>query len=440
MTRRDFLVRTGFAVAGLLAAHPALSLKVAAGASTPPSTALDSWDAIRNQFLLSPGMIHMSCFFLASHPKPVRDAIEAHRRGLDDNPIGYWLDHNERLEAAVLSAAAGYMGVDPMDLALTDSTTMGLGLLYGGLRLRPDQEILTTVHDHYSTEESLRLRAARTGASFRQIPLYRDLASVSRDEIVASLLRAVRPKTRIVAVTWVHSSTGLKLPVRDMAAALAQVNAGRAEEDRVLLCVDAVHGFGVEDVRIPDLGCDFFISGTHKWIFGPRGTGLVWGHPRAWPAANAVIPTFNETAYRIWTKELPPQRVPFGAIMTPGGFHSFEHRWSLGEAFQFQQAIGTSRATEHIHTLNAQLKDGLAGMRHVTLHTPRVRELSAGISCFEVAGWKPEALVEHLRKRRIMASVTPYATMYVRLAPGLLTSTEEVETTLEEVRSLSGKG
>jgi selenocysteine lyase/cysteine desulfurase len=56
--------------------------------------------------------------------------------------------------------------------------------------------------------------------------------------------------------------------------------------------------------------------------------------------------------------------------------------------------------------------------------------------CFEVEGWKPDKVVEHLRERRIMASVTPYATRYVRLAPSLLTSSEEVDKTLAEVRAL----
>src|SRR6185295_2726382 len=283
----------------------------------------ETWDRVREQFNLRRDLIHMASFFLASHPTPVRDAIERHRRALDDNPFHYVSEKEEQLEAAVLAAASTYLGASPADIALTDSTTMGLGLLYGGLTLRQGQEVLTTTHDHYSTQESLRLRAQRTGASIRTIPLYRDLKTVSRDEIVDTLLASVRSETRIVAVTWVHSSTGLKLPIRAIADALTKVNASRAEADRALLCVDGVHGLGVEAIDMQDLGCDFFVAGCHKWMFGPRGTGLVWGHPRAWPIAQPVIPTFNMDVYRIWTKDNPPKPVPYGAIMTPGGFHSF---------------------------------------------------------------------------------------------------------------------
>lgn len=434
--RRQFLLRTGLILSAGMLADSLPFPKVLAQSSVPPR--LDTWEAVRDQFLLKRDWIHMTGFLLSSHPTPVREAIERHRRGLDEDPASYWFEHEESAEAEVLRAAAGYLGANPTDIALTDSTTMGLGLLYGGLTLWPGQEILSTIHDHYSTETSLRHRAERTNASFRQVPLYRNLASVSAEELVDSLVKAVRPNTRYVAVTWVHSSTGLKLPIRAMADALAKINATRNEKDHVLFCVDGVHGFGVEDVTVADLGCDFLTAGCHKWLFGPRGTGLVWGHPRAWPTAHATIPTFNSEAYRIWMKELPPHEVPRSVAMTPGGFHSFEHRWALDEAFKFHLAIGKDRIAARIHELNRQLKQGLAGMKHVTLHTPMADDLSSGIVCFEVDGMTPEQIVQTLRRKHILASVTPYATKYARLSPSLLTSPEEIDQTLAAVQHLAG--
>ncbi len=431
--RRGFLVRTGFA----------LGTTVLAGAydrafadQQPPRYSFTNWADLRAQFPLSPQLIHLAAFFLASHPAPVREAIERHRAGLDADPIGYWQEHEEKQEAAVLRAAAGYLNVEPTDIALTDSTTMGLGLLYGSLALSKGQEILTTTYDHYSTETSLRLRAERTGATVRRISLYRSLKSISREELVDSLEKGITPATRIVAVTWVHSSTGLKLPIHDMALAIQSVNRSRSEQDRIILCVDGVHALGVEDISLSTLGCDFLIAGTHKWMFGPRGTGLVWGHPRAWPIAQATIPTFNSQAYELWMKNASSKDLPPSVHMTPGGFHSFEHRWALDEAFKLHQAIGKAKVTQRIYELNQQLKQGLAAMPHVTLHTPLSQDLSAGIVCFEVAGMTPRQIVEKLRQRGIAGSVTPYATQYARLAPSLLNSSQDIEKTLQEIKKL----
>ncbi len=274
INRRNFLVRSGLAIgAALLAAEAPVSTALA---NSPPLK-LDSWQAVREQFQLSRDFIQLAGFFLSSHPTPVRAAIERHRRGLDADPIGYWFEQEEKQEATVLRAAADYLAVDPTEIALTDSTTMGLGLLYGGLALREGQEILTTLHDHYATETSLKLRAERTGATIRQISLYSSLKNVSRLELLDNLIKNIRPNTRIVALTWVHSSTGLKLPIHEMAQAIHKLNESRAEQDRVIFCVDGVHALGVEDFRLSDVGCDFLVAGTHKWMFGPRGTGLVWG-------------------------------------------------------------------------------------------------------------------------------------------------------------------
>ena len=163
--RRDFLVRSGMAISAVVLAAEIPLPKVFAD-SRPLK--LDSWKTVREQFQLSSDFVHLAGFFLASHPAPVRAAIERHRRGLDADPIGYWFEHEEKLEATVLRAAADYLAVDPTEIALTDSTTMGLGLLYNGFTLREDQEVLTTLHDHYATETSLRFRAERTGATVRQ--------------------------------------------------------------------------------------------------------------------------------------------------------------------------------------------------------------------------------------------------------------------------------
>jgi selenocysteine lyase/cysteine desulfurase len=228
----------------------------------------------------------------------------------------------------------------------------------------------------------------------------------------------------------------LKLPIAEMSRAIQKLNASREEEDRVILCVDGVHALGVEDFSLTELGCDFLIAGTHKWMFGPRGTGLVWGRQRAWPIANAIIPTFDSDAYDMWMKVIPQRTLPKSVYMTPGGFHSFEHRWALDQAFVFHQRIGKSRITQRIYELNNQLKQGLARMPHVTLHTPLSQNLSAGIVCFEVKGLKPDQVVRRLRDRGIVASVTPYATQYARVAPGLLNQPEEIETVLKAIRDI----
>ena len=433
MERRDFLVRTG-----LMLGAAAFTRAEAATDVTPASAPAD-WEAVRAEFSLDRSLTHLASFYLAAHPRPVREAIEHHRQALDANPVEEHRLHAGEHEVRVLTAAASYLSASPLDIALTDSTTMGLGLTYSSLKLREGQEILQSTHDYYSTNRSLQLLAQRTGATLRQIQLYPSGAGPSHDQMVGAIRQALTDRTRVVALTWVHSCTGVKLPIRAIADVIADANRNRDGADRAILCVDGVHGLGVEDQTMPALGCDFFIAGCHKWLLGPRGTGLVWGKPEAWELARQTIPPFYSGVDPAAVKPPGvdrPRSAPTGLDMSPGGFHSFEHRWALAEAFAFHARIGKSRVTERIHALNRQMKEGLAKMKHVTLHTPMSDALSAGIVCFEVAGLVPRQVVERLREKKVLASVTPYAVEYARMAAGLLNNESDVEAGLRAVSEL----
>jgi selenocysteine lyase/cysteine desulfurase len=399
----------------------------ASGISTPtPTGDLRDWENVRAQFSLDPEVAHFSAFVLASHPATVKAAIERWRGALDADPARIAADET-RNDETVRSAAARYLAVAREEIALTDSTTMGLGLIYNGLKLRPGDHILTTTHDFYSTHESLRLAAARSGARVQQVALYNDPATATAGQMVSFLREEIRRTTRVVALTWVHSSTGVKIPVREIADVLEDINADRDPADRVLLCLDAVHGFAAEETTPAGLGCDVFITGTHKWLFGPRGTGFVWARRDVWDRFTAIIPTFSGPSIGGW---LFGERAPFqfGLDGTPGGFHSFEHRWALTDAFDFHSRIGKNRVAERTRELATRLKEGLAGLPNVRLLTPADEESSSGIVCCTVDGLEPPLVVETLRRDHgIMASVTPYRTQYVRFGTSIVTTPEQVD-------------
>jgi selenocysteine lyase/cysteine desulfurase len=441
LARRELLARTGLALAaGAVASSSGATGAVAQGKSASPLTVgtLESWDAIRAQFALSDDFIHMSAILISSHPKPVREAIDEHRRGMDANPIIYLHQNNRRLQEAARAAAGQYLGISGSDVALTDSTTMGVALVYNGLRLTPYHEILTTEQDYYVTREALRLVSKRTGVKVRKISLYEQINGITEDQIVDRIAQSITPATRVLALTWVHSSTGLKLPLRRIADALNRINADRDERDSVIFCVDGVHGFGIEDVTLADLGCDFLMAGCHKWLFGPRGTGIVAGTKRGWEAVLPTIPSFIDGGtWDAWFTGTEPAGSTTAGQMTPGGYKAFEHQWALTQAFNFHQNIGRARVAARTHKLARQLKEGLAGMAHIVLHTPHPDSLSAGIVSFDVQGLSPSTAVMRLRERRIIASIAPYAVPHVRLTPCLANTCQEIETVLQEVRGLA---
>jgi selenocysteine lyase/cysteine desulfurase len=156
----------------------------------------------------------------------------------------------------------------------------------------------------------------------------------------------------------------------------------------------------------------------------------------AWAAFAPIIPTFTGPSAGAWLTGRPAPFV-FGLDATPGGYKPFEHRWAVGEAFTFHLAIGKDKVAARTRELATRLKDGLAALDHVRLVTPRDPSLSAGIVCFEVAGYEPAEVVAALRRdHRIVASVTPYREQFVRLGPSIVTTPEQVDGAVRALAAL----
>jgi selenocysteine lyase/cysteine desulfurase len=442
-SRRTFLAAGGaLALAATAPGRVLAALEKSSSASLKPVPGM-SWDEVRRQFALDPGLLHFSSFYVVSHPRPVRAAIEAYRRELDANPFEvvehrmFVPDEAANIQYRVRDAVAAYTGGTRDHVAITTSTTMGLGLVYHGLPLRAGDDLLLTTHDHFVHHESARLAAERAGANVRRIPLYDRAADVGVATVTERIRRAIQPATRVIGVTWVHSSTGVRLPIPDIAAVVREANRNRAGNDRIVLVVDGVHGLGCAPERVADLGADFFCAGTHKWMFAPRGTGIVWGSPESWARLRPIFASFASFAgYQAWMDDAQPPPTD-SYLMSPGGFAAFEHQWAMAEAFRFHQALGRERTAARIRELNDQLKAGLAAIPGLTLHTPMDPALSAGMACFELAGHSPEQIVARLRDRRIIASTSPYRVTYARLAPSLVNDPTQVETAIRELRALA---
>jgi isopenicillin-N epimerase len=439
--RRQFLGATGTAVlaAGLATAcdgERAAELPEAPDPATLEGTG--DWREVRSQFDLSSDTIHMSAMLISSHPRPVREAIERHRRELDRNPVTYLEANNQPGTNRSRAAAADYLGVSSDRIALTDSTTMGVGLVYNGMQLAPGDEILSTEQDYYVTIEALRQLSARSGAVVRQISLYERTETLSADEALARIVRGITPRTRVVALTWVHSSTGYKLPARAVADAIARINDSRPEGRHILFGLDGVHGFGVEDIELADLGCDYFMAGCHKWLFGPRGTGIIAAGPSGYAPLVPSIPSFlDDGAYDAWITERDDPGTNNAQRMSPGGFKAFEHKWALSDAFEWMQGIGKARVAARTRELGRQLKEGLKSISGVTLQTPMDAAMSSGIVSFDVGGLSASAAVSRLRDRNIIGSVAPYAVPHVRLTPSIRNTPEEVDEVLRVIRAMA---
>jgi isopenicillin-N epimerase len=388
----------------------------------------DQFVRIRKEFSLDPAMVHLSMLSLSSHPSSVKSAIERYRVELDRSPYLFLRANGERLDRAARQSLAGLLRGQACHIILCQNTSVGLNLVFNGLQLNEGDEVITSIHDHYSSSVGLDCVCVRTGATMCRVRLYEDGGAVLSDQLVERTVAAVTGRTRLIVLTWVHSSTGLRLPIKTLMRELNQLNDGRDERRQILLCLDATHAVGVLNIDINDLRKTFIVSACHKWLCGPRGTAFVWGDDTALSALSPIVPSFSSPLMTQFLGKLPCEgRFWPGEHLSPGGFVCFEHRWAIPSAIEVFNSLGIQQVEERLLGLAGGLKSAVIANPRLRLITPVQPEDSAGIVCFEKPGTEPEAVFEALLDQGIVGSVSPYSKPYVRLTPGIFTSAEDID-------------
>src|SRR4051794_13134052 len=153
------------------------------------------------------------------------------------------------------AAYADRLGAEPRDVALTTCTSEGVVRVLAGLKLGPDDDVLTAPDEHPGLLGPLTTLRTRTGAQLRTAPF-------------AELADAVGPRTRLVACSHVSWVTGAIRP-----EGLAELGAD------VPVLLDGAQGVGAVPIDVAALGCAFYAGSGQKWLCGPVGTGMLWITP-----------------------------------------------------------------------------------------------------------------------------------------------------------------
>ncbi|HUZ93817.1 MAG TPA: aminotransferase class V-fold PLP-dependent enzyme [Edaphobacter sp.] len=395
------------------------------------------WDAVRRDFPMHPAEVYLAGFWISTPPQSVRDAIAEFREDLDLCAGRSLMRNQSRLVQESTSALSAFLGVGLDEVAITSSATEGLTLLYGGLSLEPGSEILISEHDHYSMVSAARKAAARTGCAIRTMRLYENGEANTPERLIEGVRAAITTRTRVLGLTWVHSCTGVKLPVREICRNLEQgKREGRVPKD-LLIILDATHGVGAVNARIGDLGVDLAAASCHKWLNGPRGTGFICGRRAELERLSDVIPTYgSNTVARVMGMEIHGADNP-AERLTPGGFKAFEHRWAIGPAIRYMASLGMETIEDRLTELSRYLKDGLAALPGVHVITPHQPELSAGLVCIDIDGHTAEEASVALAARQVIALSGPYKRSHLRFSPFIYNSFEELDRAIAAVGAIS---
>jgi len=326
-------------------------------------------------------------------------------------------------------AVATLLGVaDSSRVVFTHSATEALNLAVSGL-LSPGDHVVTTTVEHNSLVRPLHAASGR-GVEVTSVAADRR-GFVTPDAVAA----AMRPNTRLVALSHCSNVTGALQPVEEIGAEVKKRGA--------LLLVDAAQSAGMIPLDAPALGIDLLAAPGHKGLLGPQGTGILYV-----AEGTELTPLMvGGTGVHSSDEEQPaamPERYESGTLNTPGIA-------GLGAGVAFIARTGISAIRERETSLVRQILEGLAGMRRVTVHGPAADEPRGSVVSFSATDMDPQTIGfcldhDHDISVRVGLHCAPsahrtigtYPTGTVRVSPGFFTTDNDVELFLRALREIVG--
>ena len=230
---------------------------------------IDRESALR-AFELDPAFLHLNHGSYGAVPREVRLEQDRWRAAIERNPTGFFTDEYPPLIRSTAAHVARRLGGEARDWVFCENATAAVNAILQSLPLRPGDEILTTSHAYGAVEKAMGLTARRRGLNLcvAEVP-----PLVASDEEVASAIAArLSAATRLLVVDHVTSATATIFPVRRIAEI--------ARAAGVPVLVDGAHAPGQIALDVPSLGVDWYTGNAHKWLFAPRGCGLLWTKPQ----------------------------------------------------------------------------------------------------------------------------------------------------------------
>jgi len=236
------------------------------------------WQMVQRQFPLDDDLIYLNAANVCPASRPVMDRHLAFLRDFHANPSFQNREKYTAMRESLRAKAARMLRVAPDEVAITRNTSEGSNIVVKGVDLKAGDEVILTNHNHPSNLDSWKVRARRDGFSVKELPV--QVPARSSEELYSAIEKAVTPRTKVIAITHLTSTTGIQFPAREIAAL--------ARKRGIWMHLDGAQTFGAFDVNLQEIDPDSYSTSAHKWLMGPLEAGLLYLRaermPQLWPS------------------------------------------------------------------------------------------------------------------------------------------------------------
>lgn len=379
----------------------------------------DFWAVIQQSFSVTRGIVNLNNGGVSPSPRMVTEAFVRYTWQQEDATAYTMWQILEPQSETVRTGLAEIFGCDAEEIAITRNASESLETLLMGMDFKSGDEILTTTQDYPRMLTTLKQRELREGLKLNLIKI--PIAPKDVNDIAVAFERAVTSKTKLILVSHQINLTGQINPVKKVCE--------MARARGIETIVDGAHAFAQFDFKRDDLQCDYYGTSLHKWLYAPKGTGLLYVKKDKISKVWALMASEDKNRNDIRK---------FEEI----GTHSAAMRLAIGEAILFHNAIGGKRKEERLRYLSRYWMNRLKDVPKVGFNTSFDPLQSCAIANFKVDGVDPVALGGYLMsKHKIFTTPIVHDEFTgIRITPNVYTTLWELDRFCNVVEQVAKKG
>ena len=335
---------------------------------------------VRQQLLLDKDIVYMNTGSLGPSPRMVVDKVYEAVHQLERNPVTEnWGPLGKDMEE-VREKAAIFFNADIDEIILTRNTTEGLSMVGSTLKLKAGDEILTTNHEHGGAEVGLEYMARKTGAVLKRIEM--PMPATSKEQVVEVIKNSLTSNTKVLLLSHVVTITGMRMPIEDIAKI--------TREKGVLFVVDGAQAPGMIAVDVKKLGADVYATSGHKWLMGPKETGIVYIRKAVQERINPVFLASSNASYS-----------------ASSGTRNVANFIGLGETFSWHEIINKTKIETRVLELSAYCRELLTDVDGLEIISPADKSLASAMVSVRLLEAKNRDIYNAMKEDNIIIKVLP---------------------------------
>lgn len=273
---------------------------------------------LKQYFLLRDDVTFLNFGSFGACPKPVFEAYQNFQLELEQEPVQFITVNGLKYLTDAREALSNYLHCDKDDLVYVTNPSYAVNAIAKSFDLQPGDEILATDIEYGACDKTWEYYCKKAGAKYvrQHIPL----PIQSKEEFISAFFKGLTSKTKLIFISHITSSTGLRLPVDEICTI--------AKAKGIMTFVDGAHAPGQIPLNLKNSPFDFYTGACHKWMMTPKGSSFLyvkkeyqemidplvvsWGYNALFPSASQFLDYHQMNGTRDYTAFLTiPKAIEF---------------------------------------------------------------------------------------------------------------------------------